>query len=69
MHSFLSFSGFDNRERMNFLELQKARVLTSVSGEAVKPNDVKKIFYVTKQRPAKIAGSYNLKEESGVASV
>ena len=58
---------FDNTEKMNFLELQKARVLASVSGKAAKLNDVKRALNVTKQRSAKIAGSYELKEESGVA--
>ena len=60
---------FDNTEKMNFLELQKARVLASVSGKAAKLNDVKRALNVTKQRSAKIAGSYELKEESGVAWV
>ena len=60
---------FDNTEKMNFLELQKARVLASVSGKAAKLNDVKRALNVTKQRSAKIAGSYKLKEESGVAWV
>ena len=54
---------------MNFLELQKARVLAIVSGRAAKLNDVKRALNVTKQRSAKIAGSYELKEESGVALV
>lgn len=66
MDSFLSFSGFDNRERMNFLELQKARVLTSVSGKAAKSNNVKKILYVAKQRPAKDRGL--IQSEGGIRS-